>query len=147
MNVKKIKGLLKICFERVEAYSFVLFAFSFLLLFLSGVCSAAETIPPISGSGTEKYARSLSQNNECEGPVQYQRLNQQLQRNVRNVRSGYRLNLQKDPVSTGFLHRENVLLTGRHEDLSHLPYEEVLTYRVYSRYALPVRAGPYSLFD
>lgn len=118
----------------------------FLLLFFGTFVLQAEPVnvpqsfpdDPQRGS----YSSILSRNRECEAPVFRSRLGQQLQLNARTPRSLSQYNIQRSD-SGGSVVFEAVDLSIRTRD-THSKYNagKASSYEFYSRYTLPVRAGP-----
>ena len=118
----------------------------FAVLLFSGISLSAQPVEkPLeapSYPSHNTYSGSLTANRDCEAPVLRYRFGQQLQLNLRNTRPGQAWNLQRNS------HLEGKLLPEFCRQLTPLTSTFAAekkvdpTYQVYSKYTLPVRAGP-----
>jgi hypothetical protein len=92
--------------------------------------------------GGAEFVSALMQSRECEVPALRSRLGQQLQLNIRSMRSSYQVRIQRLVSSSGFLPpelcMELVSFPGKAERL----ICKASSYEVYSIFTSPVRAGP-----
>ena len=141
----KVKN--KNCFQLTGQAGRGFFAFvclCFLLLGTTALHAASTDMPcgPAENPRNDGYSSVLTHNRECEAPILRSRLGQQLRLNARSARSGSQNYIQRNEFGSSPLYENAQLSVSSSGIFLFTCANKTSSYEFYSRYTLPVRAGP-----